>query len=123
MHRKMFILVFWLHSTRLLVIWQKGKSLTSAGNQDIAYKGVASKWLAAAHALKARYLLHKLAVEPNVLSEVATAVQKAIDNGFEGFTVTGFNGSTCDNPWSAYVFSRQYTAPSKNSSRLDGSHR
>ena len=66
---------------------EKGKSLTSAGNQDIAYKGVASKWLAAAHALKARYLLHKLAVEPNVLSEVATAVQKAIDNGFEGFTV------------------------------------
>ena len=59
---------------------EKGKSLTSAGNQDIAYKGVASKWLAAAHALKARYLLHKLAVEPNVLSEVATAVQKAIDN-------------------------------------------
>ena len=92
---------------------EKGKSLTSAGNQDIAYKGVASKWLAAAHALKARYLLHKLAVEPNVLSEVATAVQKAIDNGFEGFTVTGFNGSTCDNPWSAYVFSRQYTAPQK----------
>ena len=57
--------------------------------------------------------MHKLAVEPNVLSEVATAVQQAIDNGFEGFTVTGFNGSTCDNPWSAYVFSRQYTAPSK----------
>lgn len=92
---------------------EKGKSMTNAGNQDIAYKGVASKWLAAAHALKARYLLHKLAVEPNVLSEVATAVQQAIDNGFEGFTVTGFNGSTCDNPWSAYVFSRQYTAPSK----------
>ena len=97
---------------------EKGKSMTNAGNQDIAYKGAASKWLAAAHALKARYLLHKLAVEPNVLSEVATSVQQAIDNGFEGFTVTGFNGSTCDNPWSAYVFSRQYTAPSKTVSSL-----
>ena len=29
-----------------------------------------------------------------------------------------FNGSTCDNPWSAYVFSRQYTAPSKTVSSL-----
>jgi hypothetical protein len=62
--------------------------------------------------LKARYLLHKLAVEPNVLAEVITNAEKAVDLGFKGFTITEFNGQTADNPWSAFIWSRYYTASS-----------
>lgn len=95
---------------------EKGKDLQSAGNQDIAFKNDNEQWLATAYALKARYLLHQLAVTEDrnaLLGEVKTAAQKAIDLGFKGFTIKEFNGVTCDNPWSAYLWSRYYIASSK----------
>lgn len=92
---------------------EKGKDLKTASKQDIAFGGNINQWKATAYALKARYLLHKLAVEPNVLSQVETNAEKAIELGFKGFTINEFNGITVDNPWSAFVFSRLYTAPSK----------
>jgi len=91
---------------------EKGKDLKSAGKQDIAFGGDVNQWKATAYALKARYLLHKLAVEPNVLAEVITNAEKAVDLGFKGFTITEFNGQTADNPWSAFIWSRYYTASS-----------
>ncbi|MDR0745224.1 MAG: SusD/RagB family nutrient-binding outer membrane lipoprotein [Mediterranea sp.] len=91
---------------------EKGKSLKSTKNQDIAFGGDVNQWIATAHALKARYLLHQLAVDPSVLSQVETNAEKAIELGFKGFTIREFNGQTCDNPWSAFVWSRSYTASS-----------
>ena len=91
---------------------EKGKDLKSAGKQDIAFGGDVNQWKATAYALKARYLLHKLAVEPGVLPQVVTNAQKAVDLGFKGFTITEFNGETADNPWSAFIWSRYYTASS-----------
>jgi len=93
---------------------EKGKALKSVKNQDIAFGGDVNQWKATAYALKARYLLHKLAVEPSVLAQVETNAQEAVNLGFEGFTIDGqFNGETADNPWSAFVWSRYYTASSK----------
>lgn len=93
--------------------FNKGSALTSAQkSQDIAFGGDANQWKATAYALKARYLLRQLAVKPDVLAQVETNAQEAVDLDFEGFTVREFNGVTVDNPWSAFVFSRQYTAPS-----------
>jgi hypothetical protein len=91
---------------------EKGKSLKSTKNQDIAFGGDVNQWIATAYALKARYLLHQLAVVPSVLSQVETNAEKAIELGFKGFTIREFNGQTCDNPWSAFVWSRYYTASS-----------
>lgn len=109
--------------------------ITALKSQDIAFgykvptsntlavlrSGLASQinqWRAAAYALKARYLLRQLAVNPNVLAQVETNAQNAVNLDFEGFTVKGFNGVNLDNPWSAFVFSRQYTGPSATVANL-----
>ncbi len=91
---------------------EKGKDLKSAKNQDLAFGGDVKQWLATAYALKARYILHQLAVDSNVLPQVEENAKKAIELGFKGFTIREFNGQTCDNPWSAFVWSRSYTASS-----------
>ena len=87
----------------------EGAGLASAENQDILFGNDNQQWLASAYALKARYLLHTLYRNPGVLPQVEAAAQSAIDNGFAGMYITSFNGVTCDNPWSAYVWSRLYT--------------
>ena len=89
-----------------------------AGEQDILFQGDLNQWRGLAYGLKARYLLHKLAVEPSVLSEAKAAAQKSIDLGFKGAQIKEFNGVTCDNPWSAFIWSRYYTASSATVSKL-----
>jgi len=97
---------------------EKGKSLKSTKNQDLAFGGDVNQWTATAYALKARYLLRQLAVDPSVLSQVEINAEKAITLGFKGFTIKEFNGETCDNPWSAFVWSRGYTASSSTVANL-----
>ena len=65
-----------------------------------------NQWLASAYGLKARYLIHQTAVDKSVLASAASAAQKAIDLGFTGMKIKEFNGVTCDNPWSAFIWSR-----------------
>ena len=48
-----------------------------------------------------------------LLTEVKKAAEKAVELNFKGFLIKEFNGVTCDNPWSAYIWSREYTASSK----------
>lgn len=85
---------------------------------DIIFGGDLDQWKGFAYGLKARYLLHKLHVEPNVLPEVKAAAQKAVELGFKGALIREFNGQTCDNPWSAYYWSRMYTASSNTVANL-----
>lgn len=102
---------------------EKGKDLESAGNQDIAFGNDNEQWMATAYALKARYLLHQLAVTEDktaLLTEVKKAAEKAVELNFKGFLIKEFNGVTCDNPWSAYIRSREYTASSKTVTNLMG---
>lgn len=96
----------------------KGVGLGSAKNQDLVLGGDAKKWEAFAYALKARYILHKSVVESNVWPKVEAAAAKAVELGFEGVAITEFNGVTCDNPWSAYIWSRSYVASSKTVANL-----
>lgn len=99
----------------------QGKDLSSAGNQDIAFNNDVNQWLATAYALKARYLIHQLAVTDNrnaLLQQVKTAAEEAVSLGFNGFTISEFNGVTCDNPWSAYLWSRYYIASSNTVANL-----
>ena len=90
----------------------KGAALKTASKQDILYGGDAKKWKSLAYALKARYLLHQLAVDSSVLSKAKAAALKAVELGFDGASITEFNGVNCDNPWSAFIWSRSYTASS-----------
>lgn len=92
--------------------------LESSQNQDIVFNGDLNQWKAFAYSLKARYLLHKLAIEPTVLSEVKAAAQKAVELGFKGAMIREFNGQTCDNPWSAFFMSRSYTLSSNTVANL-----
>lgn len=81
--------------------------------QDLLFKGNVDQWLGLAYALKARYTLHKSAVDGQAVAAAKDAALKAYDLGFAGAEITEFNGVTCDNPWSAYIWSRYYAAPSK----------
>ena len=92
--------------------------MNNVANQDLVFGGDMSQWLAAAYGLKARYLIHQSAVDNSVYAAAEAAAQKAIELGFAGMTITEFNGVTCDNPWSAFVWSRGYTASSTTVTKL-----
>ena len=87
-------------------------------DQDLLFKGNTKQWLGLAYALKARYNLHKSAIDGGALAAAKAAAQQALDLGFAGAEITEFNGVTCDNPWSAYIWSRGYAAPSKTVANL-----
>lgn len=94
------------------------EGINNAESQDLAYGGNPSKWLAAAYGLKARYLIHQSAVDNNVYAAAEAAAAKAIELGFNGMLISEFNGINCDNPWSAFIFSRAYTASSATVANL-----
>lgn len=97
---------------------EKGKELKNAGAQDFVYGGDASKWLAAAYALKARYYIHQTKVDANAAKEAEAAAEKAIELGFDNFVIDKFDGDASVNPWSAYIWSRDYTAASTTVANL-----
>lgn len=97
---------------------EKGASLKSMKNQDLLFGNDNTQWLGLAYALKARYNLHKSAIDASAVATAKAAAQKAIELGFAGAEITEFNGVTCDNPWSAFVWSRGYSAPSKTVANL-----
>jgi Starch-binding associating with outer membrane len=87
--------------------------MSNAGSQDLLFANDNSQWLGFAYALKARYLLHTYYRNKNVLNDVVTAANNAIEAGFGGAELAIFNGVDCDNPWSAFWWSREYTGSSK----------
>lgn len=97
---------------------EKGQSLKSMQDQDLLFGNDNNQWLAFAYALKARYNLHKSAIESSAIATAKAAAQKALELGFAGAEITEFNGITCDNPWSAFVWSRSYSAPSTTVANL-----
>lgn len=86
-----------------------GKNVAS---QDIYFAGDLTKWQGLAHALKARYKLHTYGVDKSVLGEVLNEANAAVAAGFDGCVLDVYNGKDADNSWSAFHFSRAYTASS-----------
>jgi len=80
------------------------------GSQDILFAADIKQWEGLAHALKARYLLHTQGRNSSVMSQVLTEANAAVEAGFDGAVFDVFNGVTADNPWSAYWWSRYYSA-------------
>ena len=91
----------------------KTAKLKNAGSQDLLFKNDNGKWIGLAHALKARYLLHTLGRNSQVLPSVLAEANTAIANGFDGAVLSVFNGTTVDNPWAAFFWSRYYSGSSK----------
>lgn len=100
----------------------QAEGLKNMASTDIAFHGDVKKWLAAAYAIKARYLIHQTCVDPQAAAKALEAATKAKELGFNGFLVSEFNGVTCDNPWSAFVWSREFIAPSKTMTDLMGAN-
>ena len=92
--------------------------MRNLSDQDLVYGGNVNSWLAAAYAVKARYLIHQSKVNSSAVAQAKEAAKKALELGFSGMQVTEFNGVTCDNPWSAFIWSRHYTAPSTHVANL-----
>ena len=92
--------------------------MNNVKDQDLVFGGDMNQWLASAYGLKARYLIHQTAVDKSVLASAASAAQKAIDLGFTGMKIKEFNGVTCDNPWSAFIWSRSYIASSARVAKM-----
>lgn len=83
--------------------------MNNCGTQDILYGGSPKKWLGLAYALKAKLLLNTGFRNPGAYGQIAAVAGEAIAAGFNGAELRTFNGVDCDNPWSAYHWSRQYT--------------
>lgn len=96
---------------------EKGKDLKSVAKHDLVFNGDPKKWLATAYAVKARYLLHQLAVNSSVISEVKSAAKKAVELEFAGCDITLFDKDS-QNPWYAFFQSRKYTASSNTVVKL-----
>lgn len=91
-------------------------SMKNAGSHDVLFNGDVAKWRGLAHALKARYLLHEAgrAADKNAqYAQVLTEVNAAIADGFDGANLNIFDGDAQIDAWSAYWYSRSYTASSK----------
>lgn len=91
----------------------KAAKMKNAGSQDILYKNDLTKWIASAYALKARFLLHTAYVNSDVYTEVLAAANDAIANGFNGMDLSVFDGDAAVNPWTAFFWSRLYSASSR----------
>lgn len=74
---------------------QTGESVFSPGNDDVIYQGNLIRWIKAAHALKARYLLHQSNVNPAAVSQALTAAQQGFSNSFDDLAYR-FLGSDID---------------------------
>lgn len=89
----------------------KACNMKNVGDQDILYGNDNAKWLAAAHALKARYKLHMMKRDTNAAAEALAEAKAAIAAGFDGMTLDIYDGTeSLMSPWPAFQYSRGYCA-------------
>lgn len=74
---------------------QAPESVFSPGNDDLIYQGNIGRWMKAAQALRARYLLHQGNVNPAAYDHALTAAQQAFSNSFDDLEYK-FLGSDID---------------------------
>jgi hypothetical protein len=86
----------------------KGSPSSTLRSHDVLNGGNMAKWEALAHALKARYLLHTYGRNKDVLPQVLTEANAAVDGGFAGCNLDVFDGSSNINTWSKYFRDREY---------------
>lgn len=85
---------------------------SNVGSQDILFNNDNGQWLGFAYALKARYKLHTQFRNQNAVAEALEAAEAAEAAGFSGAELSVFDDNN-NNPWTAFFWSREYTASSK----------
>lgn len=85
---------------------------SNVGSQDILFNNDNGQWLGFAYALKARYKLHTQFRNQNAVTEALEAAEAAEAAGFSGAELSVFDDNN-NNPWTAFFWSREYTASSK----------
>lgn len=88
--------------------FDEAAGMKNVGAQDLIYGGDIASWKAAAHAIKARYLLHLSVRDNSNFAKAKTEAQAAIDAGFEGFDFAAYDGVSSMNPWAALQYARDY---------------
>lgn len=74
---------------------QAAESVFSPGNDDLIYQGNLGRWMKAAQALRARYLLHQGNANPAAFDQALAAAQQAFSNSFDDLEYK-FLGSDID---------------------------
>ena len=90
--------------------------MKNAGAYDVLFNGNLTQWRGLAHALKARYLLHEAgrAADKNAqYAQILEEANAAVADGFDGANLNIFDGNNQIDAWSAYWYSREYSASSK----------
>jgi hypothetical protein len=92
-----------------------GKATTFAGigAQDLIYGGDKAKWVKAANALKARYLMRLSLRTPNY-DGVITAINAAFSSAAEELKFSKYDGSIAISPGYAYFTDRDYFGASQS---------
>ncbi len=89
----------------------QAEGMANVGEQDILYGNDNAAWLAAAHAVKARYKLHMTVRDTNAAAEALAEAKAALAAGFEGMTLDIYDGTeSLMSPWPAFQYSRDYCA-------------
>ncbi|MCX6281080.1 MAG: SusD/RagB family nutrient-binding outer membrane lipoprotein [Bacteroidetes bacterium] len=73
---------------------------------DVMYGGDPAKWLAAAHSLKARYILHKCKLDNTVYTQVLAEVSAAISSNDNDLQFTFFDAAGSQNPLYQFMSQR-----------------
>lgn len=89
----------------------QAEGMANVGEQDILYGNDNAKWLAAAHAIKARYKLHMMIRDTNAATEALSEAKAALTAGFDGMILDIYDGTMAlMTPWAAFQYSRDYCA-------------
>ena len=99
------------------------KNGVSPGMRDLFYGGTASKWVAAAHSLKARYFLH-VKNYAQAAAEARLGIASAAGDMLMPYNATGVNGKDA-NPYYDFITSSRYgylSAESTGSNSADGTY-
>lgn len=89
----------------------EAEGMNYVGDQDILYGNDNAAWLAAAHAVKARYKLHMMKRDANAAAEAMNEAKAALAGGFDGMTLDIYDGTeSLMTPWAAFQYSRDYCA-------------
>lgn len=77
---------------------QAPESVFSPGNDDVVYQGNLAAWMKAASALKARYLLHQVNVNPALTGDALNAAQGGFSSSFEDYQYSYLGTDVDGNP-------------------------
>lgn len=87
------------------------------GAQDFIYSGNKAKWLKAAHAIKARYLMHTLHLSTDKtgdLNKILASVEQSFTTAADELKFTAYDGTRTINPLFGYTNARDGLGVSKS---------